>query len=102
MVDDLQRYFDWYLKGIDNGWEKDTPRVRLSLLGFEASGGMVQTVRERPEEEWPLSRQDLRRFYLNASKMTLEPQSVSMESTVSYAGNDMFASSVRHYLFHPL
>ncbi|KAF5485396.1 Cocaine esterase [Colletotrichum siamense] len=32
-VDDLQRFFDRYLKDIENGWEK-TPPVRLAVLGF--------------------------------------------------------------------
>jgi predicted acyl esterase len=32
-ADDLQKFYDRYLKGIDNGWEQ-TPRVRLSLLNF--------------------------------------------------------------------
>ncbi|TDZ62037.1 Cocaine esterase [Colletotrichum trifolii] len=32
-TDDLQRYFDRYLKGIDNGWE-NTPPVRLAVLGL--------------------------------------------------------------------
>ncbi|KAK1995275.1 alpha/beta-hydrolase [Colletotrichum falcatum] len=32
-VDDLQRFFDLYLKGIENGWEQ-TPPVRLAVLGF--------------------------------------------------------------------
>jgi predicted acyl esterase len=30
-IADLQRFFDRFLKGIDNGWE-DTPRVRLFVL----------------------------------------------------------------------
>ncbi|KAI8649651.1 Alpha/beta-hydrolase [Fusarium keratoplasticum] len=93
MVDDLQRYFDRYLKGIDNGWEKDTPRVRLSLLGFEVSGGISSTIRVRPEPEWPLSRQQLRRLYLDVSTMSLQEQHVGTESSVSYAANDMYASS---------
>ncbi|KAK2778935.1 hypothetical protein CKAH01_11526 [Colletotrichum kahawae] len=32
-VDDLQRFFDRYLKDIENGWEQ-TPPVRLAVLGF--------------------------------------------------------------------
>lgn len=102
MVGDLQRYFDRYLKGIDNGWEKDTPRVRLSLLGFEVSGGISSTIRERPEPEWPLSRQQLRRLYLDVSTMSLQEQHVGTESSVSYAANDMYASSVCHHLPCPL
>jgi predicted acyl esterase len=41
-IDDLQRFFDRYLKGIDNGWEK-TPKARISILTygsrFEPVGG---------------------------------------------------------------
>jgi hypothetical protein len=25
---ELHKYFDRYLKGVENGWEKDTPKVR--------------------------------------------------------------------------
>ncbi|MCC7182399.1 MAG: CocE/NonD family hydrolase, partial [Rhodocyclaceae bacterium] len=32
--EDLKRFFDRYLKGIDNGWER-TPRVRLAVLDPE-------------------------------------------------------------------
>ena len=32
-IDDLQRFYDRYLKGIDNGWEK-TPRARVSILTY--------------------------------------------------------------------
>ncbi len=44
--DDLQKFFDRYLKGIDNGWEKDTPPVRLSMISFTG-----KDVVERPENE---------------------------------------------------
>ena len=98
IVDDLQKYFDRFLKGIDNGWEKDTPTVRLSLLGFEASGGNAPTVCERPETAWPLARQDLRSLHLNALTMTMGPQSVITESFVSYESNDMYASAVSNVL----
>jgi hypothetical protein len=39
-VEDLRKFFDRYLKGIKNGWEK-TPRVRLSVLdpGAKKHGG---------------------------------------------------------------
>lgn len=45
-VDDLQRFYDRYCKNIDNGWERDTPPVRLTLISF---GG--KDVVERPEQE---------------------------------------------------
>lgn len=31
--DELQKFFDKYTKGLDNGWEL-TPKVRVSLLRF--------------------------------------------------------------------
>lgn len=33
-VEDLRRFFDHYLRGVDNGWEQ-TPRVRYALLDLE-------------------------------------------------------------------
>lgn len=44
-VEDLRRFFDRYLKGIENGWE-ETPRVRLSVLN---PGG--QDIVNRTEDE---------------------------------------------------
>jgi predicted acyl esterase len=32
-IDDLQRFFDRYLKNIENGWE-ETPRARVSILTY--------------------------------------------------------------------
>ncbi|KAL4912674.1 Alpha/Beta hydrolase protein [Aspergillus aurantiobrunneus] len=67
--DDLQRFFDFYAKGIQNGWEKDTPRVRLSLLGYDSS--YSKTVVGRPEQQWPPARQRLGRYYLDAASQSL-------------------------------
>ncbi|GLB05006.1 hypothetical protein AtubIFM57258_011037 [Aspergillus tubingensis] len=77
MVDDLSRFFDRYLKNTLNDWET-TPPVRLSLLGFE--GSSVPTILERPEQTYPLTRQELKKFYLNASTKTLQP---SLPDTVT-------------------
>ncbi|KAI9259495.1 Alpha/Beta hydrolase protein [Phascolomyces articulosus] len=56
---DLLRFFNHYLKGESNDWES-TPRVRLSLLGFNQD-----SVVERPEQEYPLARTQYKKFYLN-------------------------------------
>ncbi len=45
-VDDLQRFYDRYLKNIDNRWEEETPKVRLSMIAFTG-----KDVVERPELE---------------------------------------------------
>ena len=89
MVDDLARYFDRYLKDIHNDWEC-TPPVRLSLLGFD--GSPAQTILERPERTFPLSRQVLKKFYLDASTKTLQPD---LPSTVSSTVHKANATSVR-------
>jgi len=93
ITDELQRYFDRYCKGIENGWEHDTPPVRLSLLGFD--GSAAETVIERPEQEYPLARQKPQLHYLDASIGKLVPELPARESTVSHLGHDLHASSVR-------
>ncbi|KAJ5370219.1 uncharacterized protein N7496_006311 [Penicillium cataractarum] len=100
MVDDLQKYFDRFLKGIDNDWELTTPKVRLSLLGFEAGGGLIPTVRERPESDWPVPRQSLKTLFLNASTKTLQVDKPSNISSCSHSGKDMEATSDFIFYFH--
>ncbi|KAG5762203.1 hypothetical protein H9Q72_009684 [Fusarium xylarioides] len=73
ITDELQRYFDRFVKGIDNGWERDTPPVRLSLIGFD--GSPAKTIIERPENEYPLARQKLVTYYLDAASKSLVKES---------------------------
>lgn len=88
---DLQRFFDRYCKGIMNGWEHDTPPLRLSLIGFD---GSMPHVIERAESEYPLSRQQLKKFYLNGGTKTLEPLSIEDETSISHEAHNLDASSV--------
>ena len=90
--DELQRYFDRYCKGIENGWESETPPVRLSLLAFE--GSSAKTVVERPEQEYPLARQRLTSYYLHASTMKLSKQPLPGQESTSHAGHSLEAHSV--------
>ena len=64
-VEDLRRFFDHYLKDIDNGWEQ-TPRVRLSVLN---PGGT--DIVGRAEEDFPLARTRYRKLYLSAADSSL-------------------------------
>ncbi|MHB1987812.1 MAG: CocE/NonD family hydrolase [Acidimicrobiales bacterium] len=77
-VDLQRRFFDHFLKDIDNGWDR-SPRVRLN----------VRRPREdfelRDEDEWPLARTCWTRLYLDAATMGLaaapcEPAQVSYEA----------------------
>ena len=81
-VEDLRRFFDKYLKGIENGWEQ-TPTIRLSVLD---PGGTDQLY--RPENEWPLARTQYEKLYLDAASGTLSPMPIAQESSVSYRADD--------------
>lgn len=90
--DELQKFFDFYCKpctGNKASWESPTPRVRLSVLGFEADGSSATTVVERPERSHPLTRQRLRTLYLDGitgTPVDLEP---NQESINSYEGRSL-------------
>lgn len=90
-TNDLQRFFDHYAKGIPNGWE-DTPKVRLSLLGFD--GSPAKTIVERPEEQWPPARVRLEKYYLDAATNSLTTTRPSEVATVSHEGHSLTDSSV--------
>ena len=72
---DLKKFFDHYLKGVDNDWEK-TSKVRLSVYDLDG-----KDIVNRPENEFPLARTDYQKFYLNASNMSLSPEKKAADST---------------------
>ncbi|EMC96066.1 hypothetical protein BAUCODRAFT_123340 [Baudoinia panamericana UAMH 10762] len=90
--DDLQRFFDRYCKGVQNGWE-ETPPVRLSLLGFEADGSPAETVLERPEAAYPPTRGQDVELYLDSKSMVLTTQPAPDPSSVSYEGHRLTSSA---------
>ena len=67
--------------------------MRLSVIGYE--GSPAKTIVERPEMEWPLAREQMQKFYLDASTQTLTTQPNSTESMVSYDSHSLDASAVR-------
>ncbi len=77
-MEELRRFFDFYLKGEKNDWEL-TPRVRLSVLD---PGGLDEI--NRPENEWPLARTRYEKLYLDASNGTLSPQPGKTASQTRY------------------
>ncbi len=81
-IAEVRKFFDHYLKGMDNGWE-ETPRVRLSVLdpgGFD--------IVERPEAEFPLARQETLTLYLDIPSGMLTEDEPTDEATVSYISDD--------------
>lgn len=86
-VEDLRRFFDHYLKGIENGWEK-TPKVRLSVLN---PGG--KDIVNRVENEFPLKRTQYQKFYLNGENDMLQLTTSDKEIVETYD-----SSSEKNYL----
>lgn len=73
----LQRqFFDHYLKGVDNGWDRRPP-VTLQIRTVD---GFV----ERTEHEWPLARTRWTRHYLDAGELTLSAGPLEQCATRSY------------------
>ncbi|MGE4340190.1 MAG: CocE/NonD family hydrolase [Pigmentiphaga sp.] len=76
---DLQkRFFDYFLKGEDNGWDR-TPPV---LLNVRHVNGNVEL---REEMEWPLARTCWTPYYLDAHQQTLTEALPTAEVKVAYA-----------------
>ncbi|MFZ7113578.1 MAG: CocE/NonD family hydrolase [Desulfatiglandales bacterium] len=75
---DLLRFFDRYLKGIDNGWE-ETPRVRTAVLD---PGGVDEI--NVPFSKWPLAETHYRKFYLDAANGSLSRHPATTAASVSY------------------
>lgn len=77
---DLQkRFFDYYLKGKKNGWNKQ-PKVQLQVR----HPGEVFV--ERHENEWPLKRTEWTKFYLDPSDMSLSTTPQKKKGEVTYGG----------------
>jgi predicted acyl esterase len=77
-LEDVRRFFDHYLKGVDNGWEQ-TPRVRYSLLDLEG-GDRVNL----PAGQFPPEGVVNTKYFLDASSRTLSAQPPSSEATAAY------------------
>ena len=84
-VEELRRFFDYYLKGINNNWP-DTPRVRLAVLnpGHE-------DILDRNESEFPLKRQQYRRLYL-AEQNRLSESPLAHSAAVRYVPGEEYAT----------
>ncbi len=77
-VEDLRRFFDHFMKGEDNGWEK-TPTVRYALLDLEGGDRINQSAKSFPPEDVTH-----RKYYLEDRMRTLTPAAPPQEATVMY------------------
>lgn len=59
-----KKFFDHFLKGIDNGWERTAP----VMLNVRHADGKFE---RRDEQEWPVGRTQWTKFYLDAATESL-------------------------------
>jgi predicted acyl esterase len=71
-----KRFFDYFLKGIDNGWKKE-PRVLLQVRRIDGFN-------HRTEREWPLARTRWTKYYLNPADCSLSKKTVAKKGKVEY------------------
>jgi predicted acyl esterase len=71
-----KRFFDRFLKDIDNGWD-DVPPVTLQVRH-------VDRFVQREEHEWPLARTEWTKLYLDPATRMLRWREVGEESQVVY------------------
>ncbi len=72
-----KRFFDYSLKGIDNGWDKQ-PSVQLQVRH------PGEKFVERHENEWPLARTKWTQFYLDPKNKSLSRTPVTTEQSLTY------------------
>ncbi len=74
-----KRFFDYFLKGVKNGWDKQ-PRVQLNVRHPGEKFVL------RYENEWPLARTRWTNFYLDPAARTLTLKPPASEGSVTYDG----------------
>lgn len=72
-----KKFFDRFLKDIDNGWDK-TPPVTLNIR----HPGPKFVLRH--ENEWPIARTQWTKFYVDLANKTLSPTPVASEGKLEY------------------
>ncbi len=72
-----KRFFDYFLKGEQNGWDKQ-PRVTLKVRH------PGEKFVERHENEWPLARTQWTRYYLDPRSKSLSVKPPEADAPVSY------------------
>ncbi|MFM9886092.1 MAG: CocE/NonD family hydrolase [Burkholderiales bacterium] len=72
-----KRFFDHFLKGLDNGWDKQ-PRVQLQIRHPGEKFVM------RYENEWPIARTQWTHFYLDPDGLRLTPTPPAANRSLTY------------------
>ena len=73
-----KRFFDHFLRGIDNGWDKVAP-VILSIRNVDGTKVL------RYEDAWPIFRTHWTKFYLDPAGLALSPELPVWSQSLEYA-----------------
>lgn len=87
-TEDLRRFFDHYLIGVDNGWEK-TPHIRMSVLN---PGG--RDIVDRIESSFPPESVRYTKFYLDAENHSLSTTAPKRAAFLEYNSSKRKVSEV--------
>ncbi|KAL1853942.1 hypothetical protein VTK73DRAFT_8866 [Phialemonium thermophilum] len=80
----LARYFDRYLRGIDNGWERETPRVRWATLKY----GDASPVHDIVLKDFPVPGTQYQEFFLSSNGRLVAGAPLTSAQTLSYDSED--------------
>jgi predicted acyl esterase len=78
-LDIQKRFFDHFLKGIDNGWDK-TPPVTLNI---RHPGERFEL---RHEQEWPIARTEWSKLFLDCAEHRLVTEPPQQMASITYDG----------------
>lgn len=84
-LDIQKRFFDHYLKGLNNGWDRE-PRVMLTIR-------YPDRFESRRENEWPLARARWTKLYLEGSSLSWNVPSNSSSFSFDALKNDVTLES---------
>ena len=73
-----RRFFDRYLKDVDNGWESEPP---VEVVVRSPSDGVARVVRDTG---WPLSGVEWQRLYIDAAARTLDAEPPQRAGSLVY------------------
>jgi hypothetical protein len=89
---DLLKFYDYFLRGADNGWQK-TPKVRMDVLD---PGGKDRL--NVPYTSWPLEQTRYERLYLGADRhLQAKPATAAVQSSYpATTGESVFTYRFAH------
>ncbi|TKX19246.1 X-Pro dipeptidyl-peptidase-like protein 2 [Elsinoe australis] len=94
-MEELTVFFDRYLREIDGGWEKKTPRVRWSAMQF----GDKPAIDDIVIEDFPVPNTEYKSLYLQPNSLVSSSKIIPEETQSSYDSEDFQSFAEFDYTF---